>query len=66
MGAGGDFRDDAFVGLMLGGLAEHNIGQNMRPILIQTQNRRRGLVAAGFNAEDGQRLHVEGNMAIGQ
>jgi len=43
---------------VLGGLAEHDVRENVRPALIQTQDRGRRFIAAGFDAEDCQRFHA--------
>jgi hypothetical protein len=64
--AGGNLGDDAFVRRVLRGLAEYDVGDDVRAGFVQAQHRSRGFIAAGFDAKDGERLHLEGNMAVGQ
>ena len=53
MGAGGNFRDNAAIGLMLGDLAQNLVGQNMTvPVMITLDDRGGGFIAGGFNTEN--------------
>ena len=53
MGAGGYFRANAAIGLMLGDLAQNLIGQNMTvPVIITLDDRGGGFIAGGFNTEN--------------
>ena len=56
--AGGNFGNYPFVGRVLRGLAKHDIGEDVRAAPVQAQHRGRGFIAAGFNAENSERLHA--------
>ena len=59
MGAGGDLRHHAAVGGMGGDLAHQLVGENFAAaVRPQPHDRRRGLVAGRFNAEDAHRSPV--------
>jgi hypothetical protein len=47
-------------------LAEDDIRQDAWPRIFKAHDRGCGFVAAGLDAKNGERLHCEGNMAIGQ
>ena len=60
----GNFRHHAEIGRMLLQLRADHVGQQCRAAILKAQHRRGGLVAGGFDAEDGQGAGHAGRIAL--